>query len=166
MSIKNERKFRDFCRDYLKCIGRGTSRDVYRLNNRQVIKVAKHDYGYAQNASEHDIFNAYGKLGFLNEVTEYADNYLWVIQPLAEPLSDHDECLSNIVDMVEHIEQSKEYIANDTYFKTVHDFLIETEWRYLYDIKKQDSWGRVDGELKLIDYGMNNEAYNTYRGMH
>ena len=162
ISIKNEMQFRETCNDYLACIGTGTSRDVYRLNNRQVIKVAKHDYGYAQNASECDVFNAYGSLGFLNEVTKNADSYLWVIQPLAEPLSDHDECLSKIVDMVEHIERSKEYVANDAYFKMVYDFLVETEWKYLYDIKKQDSWGRVNGELKLIDYGMNNEAIEEY----
>lgn len=46
----------------------------------------------------------------------------------------------------------------------LYDFLVETEWKYLQDVAKPDSWGIINGELKMIDYGMNNEAYKEYFG--
>lgn len=162
LCIENERQFRLTCKYYLTAIGSGTSRDVYRLNCRQIIKVAKHDKGYAQNASECDTFNAYGGLGLFNEITKSSRCYLWVIQPLAIPLKTDDDDFRGIVDLVQHIERSKAYSTNDLFLKRLYDFLIDTEWKYLQDIRKYDSWGRVNGELKLIDYGMNNEAYNEY----
>lgn len=162
LSISNESEFRDACKDYLFQIGSGTSRDVYRLNSKQVIKVAKHDLGYTQNASECDTYNTYGGLGLFNEITNNAKSYLWVIQPLAIPLESTDEYFQHIIDLVQHIENSKEYSTDSVFLKKVYDFLIETEWKYLRDICKADSWGRVNNELRIIDYGMNNEAFEDY----
>ena len=81
---------------------------------------------------------------------------------MAEPLKSNDDDFHNIVDLVQHIEQSKEYSTDDMFLHKLYDFLVRTEWKYLQDIRKHDSWGRVNGELKLIDYGMNNEAYEDY----
>lgn len=144
------------------CLGRGLSRNVYRLNSTQVIKVAEHDLGYSQNASEVDTYNTYGGLGIFNEIIDSAKCYLWVIQPLAAPLSSDDERFRQIVDLVEHIENSKNYSTDDAFLKKLYNFLINTQWKFLQDIKKCDSWGIINGNLKLIDYGMNNEAYNDY----
>lgn len=162
LSIKNERQFRDTCSNYLAHIGSGYSRDVYRLNSKQVIKVAKHDLGYTQNASECEIYNTYGGLGLFNEITNNAKNYLWVIQPLATPLKNTDIEFQQIVNLVQHIENSKEYSIDNIFLKKLYDFLIETEWKYLQDIRKADSWGWVDNKLCIIDYGMNNEAFEDY----
>lgn len=164
LSISNESEFRDTCKDYLFQVGSGTSRDVYRLNNKQVIKVAKHDLGYTQNASECDTYNTYGGLGLFNEITNSAKSYLWVIQPLATPLESTDECFHHIIDLVQHVENSKEYSTDNVFLKKVYDFLIETQWKYLRDICKADSWGKVNNELRIIDYGMNNEAFEDYFG--
>lgn len=164
LSISNEREFRDTCNNYLMHIGRGYSRDVYRLNSKQVIKVAKNDLGYTQNASECDTYNTYGGLGLFNEITNSAKSYLWVIQPLAIPLENTDIEFQQIANLVQHIENSKEYSTNSVFLKKVYDFLIETEWKYLRDICKADSWGRVNNELRIIDYGMNNEAFEDYFG--
>ena len=162
LSIKNERQFRDTCSNYLAHIGSGYSRDVYRLNSKQVIKVAKHDLGYTQNASECEIYNTYGGLGLFNEITNNAKSYLWVIQPLATPLKNTDIEFQQIVNLVQHIENSKEYSTDNIFLKKLYDFLIETEWKYLQDIRKADSWGWVDNKLCIIDYGMNNEAFEDY----
>jgi hypothetical protein len=162
LSIKNEHQFRDTCSNYLAHIGSGCSRDVYRLNSKQVIKVAKHDLGYTQNASECDIFNTYGGLGLFNEITRSSDSYLWVIQPLAIPLEKDDARFGQLVNLIHHLETSREYVTDDSFLKTLYKFLIETEWKFLCDFKKCDSWGVISGELRIIDYGMNNEAYNEY----
>ena len=162
LSIKSESVFKETCKHYLAHIGSGVGRDVYKLNPNQVIKVARCDLGYSQNASECDVFDTYGGLGLFNEITRSSKCYLWVIQPLAEPLKSNDDDFHNIVDLVQHIEQSKEYSTDDMFLHKLYDFLVRTEWKYLQDIRKHDSWGRVNGELKLIDYGMNNEAYEDY----
>lgn len=162
LSISNESEFRDTCKDYLFQIGSGTSRDVYRLNSKQVIKVAKHDLGYTQNASECDVFNTYGGLELFNEITNSAKSYLWVIQPTATPLKSDDIDFQKIVELIYHIEQSKEYHTDNGFLNKLYGFLKNTEWRFLKDFKKHDSFGRVGNELRIIDYGMNNEAFKDY----
>lgn len=164
LSIKSERLFRETCNDYLQLIGRGSSRDVYRLNSKQVIKVASHDLGYTQNASECDVFNTYGGIGLFNEITKSADSYLWVIQPKAEPLTKEDSEFQHIVSLIKHIESGKSYSTGNEFLNRLYKFLLETEWQFLYDFKKYDSWGRIGNELRIIDYGMNNEAYEEYFG--
>ena len=164
LSIKSERVFKDTCKDNLRLLGSGVGRDVYKLNDKQVIKVARCDMGYSQNASEVDTFNAYKGLELFNEITNSAKCYLWVIQPLATPLRADDTRFKQIVDVVEHIKYSKEYSGSDALMNKLYAFLVETEWKYLQDVAKHDSWGIVNGELKMIDYGMNNEAYKEYFG--
>lgn len=164
LNIKSERQFRTTCDDCLPLIGSGTSRRVYRLNSKQVIKVAKSDWGYTQNASECDTFNTYGGLGLFNEITNNAKCYLWVIQPLATPLSIDDTRFKQIVDVVDCVKYSKEYFGNDELMQKLYAFLVKTEWKFLEDVSKHSSWGIVNGDLKMIDYGMNNEAYKEYFG--
>ena len=164
LSIKSERVFKNVCRDNLLHLGSGVGRDVYRLNGKQVIKVARCDMGYSQNASEIDTFNTYKGLGLFNEITNSAKCYLWVIQPLATPLRTDDTRFKQIVDVVEHIKCSKEYLGDDEFMQKLYAFLIDTEWKFLGDIAKPDSWGIINGELRMIDYGMNNEAYKEYFG--
>lgn len=162
LCIKSERQFLATCREYLTLLGCGTSRNVYRLNSRQVIKVAKHDKGYTQNASECDVYDTYGGLGLFADIVKRADSYLWVIQPMAEPLTNDDAEFRKICELVYHIEQSKEYSTDNDFLSKLQGFLKETEWKYLLDFKKADSFGRIGNELRIIDYGMNNEAFEEY----
>ena len=111
LSIKSERVFKDTCKDNLRLLGSGVGRDVYKLNSKQVIKVARSDMGYTQNASEVDTFNAYKGLELFNEIINNAKCCLWVIQPLATPLSNNDTRFKQIVDVVDHIKCSKEYLG-------------------------------------------------------
>jgi hypothetical protein len=162
LSIKSEKQFRTTCNDYLSLIGKGSSRNVYRLNSKQVIKVAKSDWGYTQNASECDTFKTYGGLGLFNEIIKNADNYLWVIQPLATPISNDNVVFNEIVKLIQSVEKSKEYTTDDVFLQKFHKFLIDTKWKFLQDFSKIDSWGIVNNELRILDYGMNNEAYEDY----
>jgi hypothetical protein len=162
LSIKNEKQFSETCKDYLTHIGSGTSRDVYRLNSKQVIKVAKHDKGYAQNASECDVFDIYGGLGLFADIIKRADSYLWVIQPMTMPVYSNDEEFKKIVDLVTHIEESKQYSTDNVFLNNLYNFLKETEWKFLKDFKKCDSYGRINNVIHIIDYGMNNDAFDEY----
>lgn len=65
LSIKSEKQFRATCDDYLSLIGNGTSRSVYQLDSKQVIKVARNVWGYTQNASECNTFKTTEVLGYL-----------------------------------------------------------------------------------------------------
>jgi hypothetical protein len=120
--------------------------------------------GYSQNASEVNTFNAYKSLGLFNEITNNAKCYLWVIQPLATPISKDDVRFKEIVKLVKSVEQSKEYATDDEFLQKFHKFLIDTKWKFLQDFSKRDSWGLVNDELRILDYGMNNEAYKEYFG--
>ena len=171
LSIKNKKQFENFCNEYLTVLGRGTSRIVYRLNSRQVIKVAIDDKGYIQNESECNVFNTHGKTKLFTEILRNADDYLWVIQPLAIPLNPENEYLfkllfgvefAEMTTMLHYLEQKKEYRTDNEFLIKFRDFLIETDWRFLKDFAKHDSWGINNEIIKIIDYGMNNEAFQEY----
>jgi hypothetical protein len=162
LSIKSEKQFKDICKTYLCLLGSGASRDVYKLNSKQIIKVAKNDFGYIQNATEVKLFNTYKDLNLFNEIIQYSKYYLWVIQPLVTPLNKDDILFKQIVDVVDHIKNFKEYFNTDACMQKLYKFLIENEWKYLQDIAKHDNWGIINNELKLIDYGIDNKVYNEY----
>lgn len=171
LSIKNEKQFKTFCDDYLTVLGKGTSRKVYRLNSKQVIKVAIDDKGYVQNESECNVFNAYSESKLFTNIIRNAENYLWVIQPLAIPLNNENEYLfkeifnvefSEMVNMLKHLEQKIEYTTDNEFLTKFKDFLIEADWQFLSDFAKHDSWGIHNEIIQIIDYGMDNEAFQEY----
>lgn len=67
---------------------RGSSRVVYRISKRQVIKVAINGNkpGIAQNKREVFLTKEYGHLGLFANVIWYHPNYDWIISQYAKPL--------------------------------------------------------------------------------
>lgn len=163
LNIKNDRKFRIVCESNLQRIGCGTTRNVYKLNDKLVLKVANRKYGYTQNVSECNTFYKHKNLNVFVEIIDKAENYLWLIQPIATPLDEKDEKFKQIVDLVTHIEESKHYISNEDFLNNLYDFLKDVNINYLHDFKKCDSYGKIDGKVYVIDYAMNNEMFDYYK---
>jgi len=75
-----------------KYLGRGSSRIVYRISPRRVIKVAydstwiKKGAGKAQNKREVEVNDQYGDSGLFARVIWYHPRYLWLISEFAQNL--------------------------------------------------------------------------------
>jgi hypothetical protein len=64
--------------------------------------------------------------------------------------------------MLKYLEQKIEYKTDNEFLIKFRDFLIEVDWQFLSDFAKHDSWGINNGIIQIIDYGMNNEAFQEY----
>ena len=161
LNIKNDRKFRIVCESTLQLIGCGTTRTVYKLNDTLVLKVANRKYGYIQNISEYDVFCKYKNLKIFANIFNKDDNGLWIIQSLATPLNINDNDFKQILKVVNHVETSKHYYSNNLFLNNLYTFLKTININYLHDFKKCDSYGKINNELCIIDYSMNNEDFDN-----
>lgn len=162
LNIKDKHEFIMNCRRNLPLVGIGSSRNVYKLNDSQVLKVARWKLGYLQNSVECETFNIYKNLNIFANIIDKSDNYLWVIQPLATPLKEDDEYFKLILEMVSCIEESKQYFSNNVFLNTLYKYLKNKNYKFLQDFKKHDSYGIIDGNVYIIDYGMTDEIFNNY----
>jgi hypothetical protein len=170
----------NLARKFLVLLGEGTSRSVYRLNDRYVIKIAKDKCGVWQNQSECRVTD--GNIGsdLILPVDKRDANGLWVVQMMAQPI-DSSNCFlfkklygvsfEQVCELICAMEKCEEevakYICGDNAFLTsIMDFLVDSQTSFFFDFKKLDSWGYIDNKICLIDYGMDNEAYDMYRGKH
>lgn len=162
LNIKDEHEFIMNCRRNLPLVGIGSSRNVYKLNDSQVLKVAKNTCGYLQNNVECNSFNEYKDLDIFAHIIDKNDDYLWLIQPFAISLKEDDEYFKQILEVVSCIEESKQYSSNKVFLNTLYKYLKNKNYKFLQDFKKHDSYGIIDGNVYIIDYGMTDEIFNNY----
>ena len=162
LSTKNERYFKRACNDWLPLLGCGSSRNVYKLNNNQVLKVAKGELGYLQNTEECNNFDKYKELNLFAEIINRDSNNSWIIQPLAISFKSEDAYLKLILEMISCVENNTDYYSEDIFLNTLYKYLKERSYTFLQDFKKYDSYGRIDNKVYIIDYGMNDNIFNTY----
>ena len=162
LNTTNEQKFKDLCNTYLTKLGSGTSRDVYSINKKYVIKVAKNDLGYHQNYSESCTYEEYKNLELFAEIIKASNTYLWVIQDKAKPLLENNDKYLQIVNLINQLELNNPVNVEDTFLVTLQDFIIKYNWKFLSDFKKADSFGFINDNLRIIDYGVNNEVFDKF----
>jgi hypothetical protein len=162
LNITNEQKFKNVCNTYLTKIGSGTSRDVYSINKNYVIKVAKNDLGYHQNYSESCIYDEYKDLNLFAKIIKSSNTYLWVIQDKAKPLLENNDKYLQIVNLINQLELNNHVNVEDPFLITLKNFIIKSNWKFLSDFKKADSFGLINGNLHIIDYGVNNEVFDKF----
>ena len=74
-----------YCEKNLKHLSSGSSRVVYKLNDKSVLKLAKNEKGLAQNKAE---CQTKIKSKYINLPTNHASNYFWVEAPLLKKITE------------------------------------------------------------------------------
>jgi hypothetical protein len=133
-------------------LGEGISRAVFAINNDFVVKVAKGREGLYQNKVEKYVFTHCGK-----NLRKYLCPIMWykpdrLFMPRAIPLS--------MLTKQKYLDLNKLMLGKDSY----DDIMYITKRFRLFqeDIISVSSWGILDNNLVLIDYGCTNEEGDSY----
>lgn len=124
-------------------LGEGAGRRVFAINNDLVIKVAKGEFGIYQNSVENYIYKHANK-----KMRRYLCPIIWynprlVVMRRALPISKTKK----------HVGDLKEFCCEGIFY---HDILSLAEEFLLSigDIKRTNSWGILNSQKVLIDYGL------------
>lgn len=136
-------------------LGEGAGRTVYAVNKYYVIKLSKSKGGDKQCENEEYIYNnapPYLKK-YLCPVVWYKDDM--VIMKRAHSL------VKNSEDKHKNIFRLFGISVEDPFFKKVNKLVDLFDLLY-GDVKSLSSWGLLDGQLVLIDYGCTYKIYKEY----
>ncbi|WP_252232346.1 hypothetical protein [Clostridium sp. ZBS15] len=138
-------------RGYYRYIGSGSSRDVFDLGNGYVIKVAKNRAGIAQNKSEYNISH-YDNSGLFAKVVDVSNNFNLLIMEKADKIY-------NISDVWKYFNvRGKRGLFS---LKELNNILRHYNL-LLNDLKRESSWGMINGRFVIIDYGFTREVCTRY----
>ena len=136
---------------YYRYIGSGSGRKVFDLGNGYVIKVAKNSAGIAQNMSEYKIsLNDHSNL--FAKVIQASNDFRLVIMKKANKIY----TISYVWDYFN--------VANKSEFFKLKE-LQNIKQRYnllLSDLDRVSSWGTINENLVIIDYGFTREVMEKY----
>lgn len=132
-----------------KYLGEGISRRVYAIDEKYVVKIAKNNDGYFQNRVEKYIYDNAGK-----RYRKYLCPIVWnrkkmLVMRRALPLS--LICNDNTVD-ISKLSADRDFVKEVNELALIFHILYE-------DIVATSSWGIIDKEPILIDYGCTNDIY-------
>lgn len=152
--------FNDLPKDYFKrnltFLGEGISRITFALNDLLVLKVAKSYDGLMQNFTENYVYkNSNDNLKkYLCPIIFCNNKYLIMLR--ASPyINIYNKKFINISDLRDEKEAESDIILLANTFDLFKD-----------DLKKTSSWGILNNEYYLIDYGCNNpKSDEVYRNL-
>jgi len=158
-----------------KRLSSGSSRIVYKLNDRFVIKLAKNKKGIAQNKTES---NPDMKSKYINKVVETGKKYLWIKTFYLDKITEKDfEELTdvNFKDFGNAISYGLREISSDESkkpgcFDDVRKTKVYKEFDRLGkkfkllpgDISRISSWGKSGDNVILIDSGLSRKVFDKY----
>jgi len=144
MRLRDIASVNDYASRTLRKIDTGSSRDVYTLSSKKVLKVALHEVGVEQNLNEwkHTEFSSVLPI----TVTHVCDEFgLWVVAELVKPMSAqefNDRCVG------------ESYRFHPSFRDLLHK-LAQEMCIAEGDLGREDQWGTdTCGEMKLLDYGV------------
>lgn len=136
-------------------LGEGAGRIIYAIDDIYVIKLSKFRGGYRQCETENYIYNNINE-----DLKRYLCPVVWynedmVIMRRAIPLAKRKE------DKNKNIFKMLGVSKYDTLYKNVMD-IVDTYDLLYGDVKSLSSWGILDNQILLIDYGCTNKIYKKY----
>lgn len=141
----------NLARGYYRCIGAGSSRQVFDLENGYVIKAAMNEAGLAQNKSEYEI-SAYDNSYLFAKVIQVSGDYRLLIMEKARKIK-------NISYVWEYFNVSgKKELFNSKEMQKIknnYDLLLG-------DFDRKSNWGIINGRPVIIDYGFTREVKARY----
>ncbi len=148
---ENYQKIRMLIREgNYECIGSGSARKVYDLNNGYVAKVAKNKKGYAQNSVEWEICQQENTFLLAKAVYLTEDSSVLFMEK-AEKIGSHKKLMQDI-----H-KWSKKYPYNSEIAKLQDNYGLVGG-----DLARTSSWGIIKGKPVLVDYGFSSEVRKKY----
>jgi hypothetical protein len=164
----------------------GSSRYVYRIDTNKVLKLAKNKKGLLQNEAEWELFNDAYAPGSLAPVYEGDDeNYTWIEMAYADKLTEKKfekitgfswenfvikvgVCYedgnmgSYFHSLLERVpEEVRDQIDESPIYEDISELIINFSTPH-GDLIKLNSYGIINGEIYLIDYGLTTEIFNNY----
>lgn len=164
--LKTVPEIYDYVKQYLKPMGRGSSRMTYLMSSRKILKLAKNSAGLDQNQAEVDVFTNPSTKDVVARIYSYDPQYKWIISELVRPLTwqifesithwgwkEFVECLQSKLmgggfqekDVPKHMLK---------WFNSVIE-LADSNKLAFGDLKVPDHWGKTsDNRIVLLDYGL------------
>ena len=181
--FKQLRSFKDrvnYCNSTLKKLGSGSSRIVYLVDDKTVLKLAKNQKGVAQNEVEIGASDTYYS-DITAEVFDYDENSLWLEMELAKPINkarfqqilgytveDFGKWVTNFWNSNNRkkpaftLDKQLEETINESEFANKVFSFIQDYGLSVGDLGRISTYGEFDGEVKIIDYGLNDDVLNSY----
>ena len=181
-----------YCQTRLQRISSGSSRIVYKIDDKKVLKLAKNRKGIAQNKAESGDYYK-NTIGCFAEIYDVDNNYLWIEMQLARKakLSDFKHltgynfdvmcqwiynCRSRYsrgggydksYDRIFNSEEFEDGLENYSIFADVQDYLCNYQLDSVGDLTRLSSWGVVNDEygqekLVIIDSGLSDDVWADY----
>ena len=170
----------DYCNSTLKKLGAGSSRIVYLVDDKTVLKLAKSQKGVAQNEVEIGASDTYYS-DITAEVFDYDENSLWLEMELAKPINkarfqqilgysveDFGKWVTNFWNVNNRrkpyytLDKQIEETINESEFANKVFSFIQDYGLSTGDLGRISTYGEFDGEVKIIDYGLNDDVLNSY----
>jgi hypothetical protein len=163
----------EFAKKRWELLGHGSSRTIFRLNKKLVIKVAHNLKGEKQNKVE---MNPNTQRPCTNKLIMADAEGKWIIVRFTDTVS--KESFKKIIGVgfdsftnalyykfnneSEEWSEPKNYkeIEANGFFKCVCQLILECDMQ-VGDLDKPSSYGELDGKIVLRDYGLNRKLYDT-----
>lgn len=156
----------NYVKQFLKPMGRGSSRMTYLLSSRKILKIAKNDAGLSQNEAEVDVFTNPSTKDVVARIFDYDPQNKWLVSELVKPLSwDQFEHITRwgwqeFVDCLKSKLQGGGFQEKDVpqhmrkWFNAVVE-MAQANKLSLGDLKVDNHWGKTaDNRVVLLDYGL------------
>lgn len=138
-----------------KYLGEGAGRIIYALGDDYVIKLSKFDGGDKQCKTENYIYSHVQDhlKKYLCPVLWYRDDMIIMRRaiPLAKKREERKRNIFNVLGIDE----------DNIFYKNIQKLVKSFDLLY-GDVKNLSSWGILDNQIVLIDYGCTNKIYHKY----
>lgn len=134
-----------------RCIGSGSGRRVYDLENGYVVKVAKNKRGIAQNEAEYHI-SATGSSDIFARILKATENFSLLIMEKAERII----YISDVWKFY-HVKSNWELFQLDQLKEISSNYNL-----LLSDLCRPVNWGTINDRPVIIDYGYTLGVKNRY----
>jgi len=170
-----------YCGSALTRISSGSSRIIYKIDDKRVLKLAKNERGIAQNSVESDqmLNQWYGDI--IAKRLEFDDDDKWIVSEYAKRVGPKrfEQLLGVTIDQLFaylcelHPEKTKvQFIVNDKTREVLdvdnNEFMYDLNdmignWDMpIGDFSKLSTFGEINGKLVVTDYGLTKQVYDTH----
>lgn len=179
--FKSLRSFNDrlnYCKQNLTPIASGSGRYVFGIDNEKCLKLAKNKKGVAQNEAEYNAGSDRYAASVLAKVYDCDENFLWIEMQLCKKVTPNIfkqvmgydfnfylQCLNSIVGNGRQTPEIVDALSSEDVFAEFTNEMSDAimNWDISFgDLKRLSSYGISNGEILLVDYGLNDEVYNNF----
>lgn len=160
--LYNQLSKSNYAKRHLKLLDFGSSREVFLLSNRHVLKLARpvaEERGVAQNEAELNIYTDPKTKPVVAKIYDAADDYTWLVSELVRPLKSNVEFKSligvNMADFIRIMDFVKMTGSTEKAIKEYEEAFYEAKFlkKYkdtFYDINYSDEAKQIEIELELL----------------